>query len=81
MVKDNLAYALKEEFLQEANFENIPVKYCSVSLSDLIRAEKRLDAQRYDIDLRQAQDTILNSKFGTKKILGETDGMCTAYRP
>lgn len=58
-----------------------PVKWCSIPLSDAIKAGKRFDAQQFDIDLRSAQAIIQKNKFGIKSITGNNHGLCTAYRP
>lgn len=57
-----------------------PVKWCSVSLSDVISAGKRIDASTFDIDLIQAKERIQKSIYPITTIVGR-DGLCDAYRP
>lgn len=80
MVNGNGAYVPDNTF-QKIEVAESPFKFCNVPLSDVIASGKRLDAQKYDINLRAAQERVLNSKFGIKHITGNHDGLCTAYRP
>ncbi len=81
MVNSNLAYQNGVLVSDETMLKKDPVKWCAVSLSDVMISGKRLDAQKYDMSLRMAQSTILNSKYGVKYIIGNENGVCSAYRP
>ena len=71
VINSNLAYKYSNpEIFKPINEKNL--KWCSVSLSDVISTGKRLDAQKYDISLRLAQTIILNNKFGVNYIIGKT---------
>lgn len=80
MVKGNLAY--KEEALQpEITVQESPVKWCSVSLSDVLSRGKRLEASVFDVEAKQARETVLHSKFGITTLGGENGTIATAYYP
>lgn len=57
-----------------------PVKWCSVSLSDVISAGKRIDASTFDIELIQAKERMQKSIYPITTIVGQ-GGLCDAYRP
>ena len=64
------ALALKREYQQglepEIRFTELPqdgVKWCAVSLVDVINANKRLEAAVFDINSRHARDVISNCKW------------------
>lgn len=46
MVSGNVAYALQEDNLQMVEIAESPVKFCTVTLSDVISRGKRLEASR-----------------------------------
>lgn len=55
-----------------------PIKWCSVSLSDVISRGKRLEASVFDVEAKQARQIIKNSKFPSTTIGGE-NGLTTSY--
>jgi len=65
---------------QTENMFKTPIKWCSVSLSDVIFAGKRIDATTFDIELIQAKESVQNSIYPTTTIIGK-GGLCDAYRP
>ena len=66
---------------QDDVFVVYPLKFCTVTLSEVTASGKRLDAQKYDVNLRATQKRVLNNKFGVKHVIGDVDGFCSAYRP
>lgn len=54
------------------------VKWCSVSLSDVILHGNRLEASVYDIEAKQARQLIKNSKYPLTTIGGQ-NGLTTSY--
>lgn len=62
----------------ESNNKNIlglktvdtPLKWCSVSLSDVISRGKRLEASVFDVKTKQALNIILNGKYKTVPLYG-----------
>lgn len=59
------------------NIESL-LKWCSVSLGDIISHGKRLEASVYDIEAKQARQLINSGKFPITTIGGE-NGLTTSY--
>ena len=66
MVNSNLAYQDIEVEIPQIKDE--PVKWCSVSLSDVIARGKRLEASAFDVEAKQAWQTVINNRFGIKHV-------------
>lgn len=67
------AYVIDENALIEE-----PIKWCTVSLTEVSARGKRLEATVYDVEIKQARKQIMGSKHPLMKICGET-GIATAY--
>lgn len=78
MVNSNLAHKLDNENTIDVETNDIPLKWCSVSLSDVIFRGKRLEASVFDVEAKQARQIIKNSKFPSATIGGE-NGLTTSY--
>lgn len=78
MVNSNLAHKLDNENTIDVETNDIPLKWCSVSLSDVISRGKRLEASVFDVEAKQARQIIKNSKFPSTTIGGE-NGLTTSY--
>lgn len=79
MVNSNLAYQDIE--IEIPQIKDEPVKWCSVSLSDVIVRGKRLEASVFDVEAKQAWQTVINNRFGIK-YLGTSNGLIdNAYYP
>lgn len=79
MVNSNLAYQDIE--IEIPRIKDEPVKWCSVSLSDVITRGKRLEASVFDVEAKQAWQTVINNRFGIK-YLGTSNGLIdNAYYP
>ena len=78
MVNTNLAYELNGEETTNAKVADIPLKWCSVSLSDVVSRGKRLEASVFDVEAKQARQIVKNSKFQSTTIGGE-NGLTTSY--
>lgn len=78
MVNSNLAHKLDNENTIDVKTNDIPLKWCSVSLSDVIFRGKRLEASVFDVEAKQARQIIKNSKFSSTTIGGE-NGLTTSY--
>ena len=83
MVSSNLA--LKNECLQNVvpevqynKFSQDKLKWCTVSLVDILNANKRLEAAVFDIDGKNARKIIESSKWESVPLYGEK-GLSTAY--
>lgn len=79
MVNSNLAYQDIE--IEIPQIKDEPVKWCSVSLSDVIARGKRLEASVFDVEAKQAWQIVINNRFGIK-YLGTSNGLIdNAYYP
>ena len=79
VVNSNLAYKDIETEIPQIKDEQI--KWCSVSLSDVIARGKRLEASVFDVEAKQAWQTVINNRFGIK-YLGTSNGLIdNAYYP
>lgn len=78
VVNSNLAHKLGNKNTIDVETNDIPLKWCSVSLSDVIFRGKRLEASVFDVEAKQARQIIKNSKFPSTTIGGE-NGLTTSY--
>jgi len=78
MVNDNLAYQIAATPEGEIMIDEAPVKWCTVSLSEIIERGKRLEASVYDVEAKQAREIIADGKYPLTT-LGGADGMTTSY--
>ncbi|MEY8391952.1 restriction endonuclease subunit S [Lachnospiraceae bacterium 45-W7] len=62
----------------EENSKSVPLKWCFVSLSDVISHQKRLEASVYDIEAKQAMQLIKSSRYPLTKVGGK-DGLAFTY--
>lgn len=59
---------------------DIPVKWCVVTLSEVLSAGKRIDATMFDMELKAARSALAESPYEKGMLVGK-NGLCTAYRP
>lgn len=78
MVNDNLAHQIVATPECEIVINEAPVKWCTVSLSEIIERGKRLEASVYDVEAKQAREIIADAKYPLTT-LGGADGMTTSY--
>ena len=78
MVNSNLKNMLSDQGASNIKADEAPIKWCSVSLSDVISRGKRLEASVFDVEAKQARQIIKNSKFPSTTIGGE-NGLTTSY--
>lgn len=78
MVNENLAYQFTTTQDPEIVIDEAPVKWCTVSLSEVIERGKRLEASVYDVEAKQAREIIAGGKYPLT-MLGGADGMTTSY--
>lgn len=76
MVSENVAYQLHN--LEEAEIDESPVKWCSVTLSDIIARGKRLEASVYDVQAKQAREIVIHGKYPAIA-LGGDNGLTSSY--
>ncbi len=70
MVKSNLAQ-LEEEYREIAENKE-KIKWCTVSLLDVIENGKRLEASVFDVESKKAIDIINNGKWKAEKLISDT---------
>lgn len=75
---DNLARKLDGASKSEIEIYEFPVKYCSVSLSEVVERGKRLEASVFDVEAKQAWDLINNNKYPITTIGGK-NGLTSSY--
>lgn len=78
MVSGSTAYAMQEEYLQEVEIAESPVKFCTVTLSDVIARGKRLEASVFDVEAKQARVVVEHGKYPVTMI-GGNDGLASSY--
>ncbi len=82
MVGKNLAYKIDETItIPEVIVDDSPLKWCSVTLSDVLNKEKRLEASVFDIEAKQAWETITNGKYPCVMLMGDNGLIDTAFYP
>ena len=78
MVSGNVAYALQEDNLQMVEIAESPVKFCTVTLSDVISRGKRLEASVFDVEAKHARVVVEHGKYPVTKV-GGADGLVSSY--
>lgn len=83
MVNDNLAYELEQpsDVISEIEVQESPIKWCSVTLSDVINRGKRLEASVFDVAARHAWEQIAKGVHGVVHLYGDDGLIETAYYP
>ena len=81
MVTSNLAVAATAPIAPETVVDKNPIKWCSVSLSDVVSRGKRLDASVFDVEAKQAWEHIHKSIYGTVPLYGDNGLIEKAYYP
>lgn len=66
----NLARKLDNTPKADIEVSEAPLKWCSVSLSEMVERGKRLEASVFDVEARQAWELIDNNKYGCIPLLG-----------
>ena len=81
MVNSSLAVNNHLDTSLKVVFKETPLKWCSVSLSDVIKRDKRLEASVFDVEAKQAWSQVMNGKYHYL-LLGGKDGLIeSAYYP
>lgn len=80
MVNSNLAlnYSIPESAQSEVLIEEDPLKWCSMSLSDVIARGSRLDASVYDTESIQSRNLIKAGKYHLVPV-GGSSGLTSGY--
>lgn len=78
MVNGNLAYKPNDASGEEVVVNEAPLKWCSVTLSDVVSRGKRLEASVFDVEAKQARQIIYNGKYDVTTV-GGNDGLTSSY--
>jgi type I restriction enzyme S subunit len=81
MVNSNLAYKTEQISQPKIIVNEKPLKWCSVSLSDVVSRGKRLEASVFDVEAKQTWDIVLGNKFGSVPLYGKDGLIELAYYP
>ncbi len=57
------------------------LKWCSVSVQEVINKGYRLEASVFDVDAKKAWDKVISSKFGSISLMGDDGLIKNAYYP
>lgn len=71
MVNNNLAYKFASAPELGIIVEESAIKWCSISLSEMIEKGKRLEASVYDVEAKQAYMRVKNGRFPSVDLIGE----------
>ena len=74
----NLASRTVSTNTPEIAVNETPIKWCSVTLSDVIARGKRLEASVFDVEAKQARSIVTNGKYSATYV-GGADGLATSY--
>lgn len=77
VVNSNLAY--QEIEVEVPQIKDEPVKWCSVSLSDVIARGKRLEASVFDVEAIKAYELLTTGKYPAVHLISEQGPAETAY--
>lgn len=69
---DNLARKLDVSPEVEIEVSETPVKWCAVSLSEVVDRGKRLEASVFDVEAKQAYDIVSRCIYKSKKLIGDS---------
>ena len=78
MVDVDSAHNANDILVSKVTIGGMPLKWCSISLSDVMAKGKRLDASVYDVEAKQARKTINEGKYAARMVTGK-NGMATSY--
>ena len=79
MVNGNLAIALSSNVFQEIEIPESTLKFCAVSLSDVISRGKRLEASVFDVEAMHNYQMIKNGKYASVPLIGNNSPVKRAY--
>lgn len=79
MVNGNLARQVHIELPEIPLVKDDPHKWCSVSLKDIFARGKRLDASSFDVEAKQAYETIYHGKYQTVSLISKEGPVKDAF--
>lgn len=78
MVNGNVAFTLQDDILRDVEVAESPVKFCTVTLSDVISRGKRLEASVFDVEAKHARAAVEHGKYPVTMV-GGADGLANSY--
>ena len=79
MVNDNLAHQLASAPELEIMVDESPIKWCSVTLSEVVEKGKRLEASVYDVEAKQAYVRVKNGIYPSVNLIGANSPVQKAH--
>lgn len=79
MVNSNLAYKEVSVVEPEIVISEKPLKWCSVSLSDVVSRGKRLEASVFDVEAKQAYTLLEHGKYPSVSLIGDDKPVKRAF--
>ena len=81
MVNSNLAYKTDATPEPEVIIDESPLKWCSVSLSDVVSQGKRLEATAFDVVAIESANVIRQCKYGYHKLTDDDQISSAVHAP
>lgn len=78
MVSENVAYSLPLDEKPKVEVAESPLKFCSVTLSDVISRGKRFEASVFDVEAKHARAAVEHGKYPVKMV-GGANGLTSSY--
>ncbi len=78
MVNGSVTYGFQEEIFREIEMADSSLKFCTVTLSDVISRGKRLEASVFDVEAKHARAVVENGKYPVRMLSG-ANGLITSY--
>jgi Restriction endonuclease S subunits len=79
MVTSNLAYKAEIAPGADSAINSNPLKWCSVSLSEVVSRGKRLEASVFDVEAVHAHSILTNGKYPAVNLIGDNGPVECAY--
>lgn len=70
MVSDNLAYQIVATPDFDVIIDETPIKWCGISIAEVIKKGKRLEASVYDVESKQAYERVKNGIYPSVDLIG-----------
>lgn len=79
MVNNNLTHMICDQSVSNIKVDASSIKWCSVSLSDVVSRGKRLEASVFDVEAKYAYNLITNNKYGCLPVYGKNSIVSKAH--
>lgn len=78
MVNNDAVRLPEVDYLHAVEVADSPLKYCTVTLSDVISRGKRLEASVFDVEAKHARAVVEHGKYPVKMV-GGANGLANSY--